>query len=452
MAALRSLNDDFRTLSDQSRPSCEESQTPRRTSRHIYKDIERCRLVRTTSQQVYNALGRACTKHTEHLAHFNLHVEQGENLQDGHAPDMKFKLAFQHVSLVGSSSGEPLWFMVDSILHDSCDRTSPKESAELECLGISLKRQFQSSTPCAQKPSPKRVHFQSMSPAALRTTPSTAISNKLLTTQVMRRDFCGYLRKYIRQAPIEENICIGMLEATEGCRHLVYPLKPMFDGEDRHGTSLECFLTSRSTKKHPLNFPLYERLCLAKNLSLAVLQYYATPWLKIAWRSRDILFFDEGTENVISCGPNIRAPHLNVKVIGADGQHNRKVQASRSLAPNPVLFGLGVIFIEIAYSDTIQSLQQPCDLENGMENHYTEFFTAKRVVNSIGREMGSSYGTIVKKLLQCDFGCGDDLDNRDLQAVYYSDVVCELDRLEQGFRQLQIGKDYRKDAMSPYRT
>ena len=53
--------------------------------------------------------------------------------------------------------------------------------------------------------------------------------------------------------------------------------------------------------------------------------------------------------------------------------------------------------------------------------------------------MGSSYSKIVKKLLQCDFGCGDDLNEPELQASYYKDVVCELDRLEQGFRKLQLG-------------
>ena len=53
--------------------------------------------------------------------------------------------------------------------------------------------------------------------------------------------------------------------------------------------------------------------------------------------------------------------------------------------------------------------------------------------------MGSSYSKIVKKLLQCDFGCGDDLNEPELQASYYKEVVCELDRLEQGFRELQLG-------------
>ena len=97
------------------------------------------------------------------------------------------------------------------------------------------------------------------------------------------------------------------------------------------------------------------------------------------------------------------------------------------------------MLLEIAYSAPLQSLQQPNDLVNGAESDFTEFFTAKRLSDSIGREMGSSYSKIVKKLLQCDFGCGDDLNEPALQAGYYNEVVCELDRLEQGFRKLQLG-------------
>ncbi|KAL8817889.1 MAG: hypothetical protein Q9191_008059 [Dirinaria sp. TL-2023a] len=441
LVALRSLNDDFRILTSQTGASTTENQGSRRAPRQLNKDIERCQAIRLVSQQVYNALGRACTKHTEHLAHFNLHVEQKEEIQSGHNSQIKFKIAFSHVSLVGSGSGDPLWFMVDSILHGSGDSGSTQDTDELDLLGISLKRGFQPQTSCAPKSSAKRVRFQRQLPATLPTlSPRDALpSNDLLSPPIMRRDFCDHLRRYNCKTRTKENTCIGMLEATEMCKHLVYPLPPMFDGTDKHGLSLEGFLTSMSSKKEPFVFPHYERLCLAKNLALAVLQYYATPWLKIAWRSQDIVFFREQKESLIASAPNLSAPHLNVRVIGADGQNTDGMQHSRNLAPNPILFGLGVVLLEIAYSAPLKSLQKPCDLENGIQNQFSEFFTARRLASSIGREMGSSYGTIVKKLLQCDFGCGDDFSSHDLQAGYYRDVICELGRLEQGFRDLQIG-------------
>ena len=386
------------------------------------KDIERCHTIRVASQQVYKALGRACTKHTEHLAHFNLHAEQGEEIQEGQSSDIKFKLAFRHVNLVDSGSGDPLWFMVDSILQDSCDNGSSQDTDKLDLLGMSLKRQFQPPTSCAQKPSVKRVRFQMQPPAASPTLSLGASlrPNNLLLPPIMRRDFCDYLRRYTCKPPTKENTCIGMLEATERCKHLVYPLPPMFDTTDKHGLSLEGFLTSMSSKKEFFVFPHYERLCLAKNLALAVLQYYATPWLKIAWRSQDILFFRDRKESLITPGPNLSAPYLNMKVVGGDGESADRMQASRSLAPNPILFGLGIVLLEIAYSAPLKSLQKPCDLENGIQTQFTEFFTARRLTSSIGREMGSSYGTIVKSSSNVILGV----------VMISAIAICKLDTIE----------------------
>jgi len=46
----------------------------------------------------------------------------------------------------------------------------------------------------------------------------------------------------------------------------------------------------------------------------------------------------------------------------------------------------------------------------------------------------------VRKCLGCDFGEGTtDLNDPALQAVFYRDVVCELERLEKGFAMLQLG-------------
>lgn len=161
----------------------------------------------------------------------------------------------------------------------------------------------------------------------------------------------------------------------------------------------------------------------------------------MSWRSKDIFFFDRDEQCVPDVGKLLlNAPHVNVKVRGPDGQHSQMSNlAARNIVRNPVLFGLGVVFIEIANSSTLQGLQQPRDLDGGQENQYTEFHVAKRLANSLGREMGASYSKIVNKLLFCDFGCGDDLNDGELQARFYTEVVCELDELERGFRSLQLG-------------
>ena len=54
--------------------------------------------------------------------------------------------------------------------------------------------------------------------------------------------------------------------------------------------------------------------------------------------------------------------------------------------------------------------------------------------------MGSTYNDIVEQLVECVFPRGDDLNEPELQAAFYEDVICPLDELEQGFRNLGVGE------------
>ena len=307
LQTLKSLNDDFRTLSSQTKTNLKDVHLQQRPPRSIEKCIERCQTVRVASQQIYEALGKACTKHSEHLAHFNLQVEHRGDLEGDTPQEVKFKLAFRHVGLVGVGQGDPMWFMVGSILYDPNVMTS-KDSTEPDRLGISLKRELQPESHSAKAPV-KRVRFQAMAPPQI---PPPMLPGPL-SAPVMRRDFCDHLRKHVCQSSNKVGVCIGMLETSERFKHLLYPMHPMQSNRDKQGTSLEGFLKTLSSSKTPDNFPRYVRLRLAKSLALAVLQYHATPWLKAAWRSQDILFFDGRIETSTVTAPNLTAPHLKSK-------------------------------------------------------------------------------------------------------------------------------------------
>ena len=353
-------------------------------------------------------------------------------------PELKFNMAFTHLTLAGLCQVEPVWFVVDSIIEDEEMTDHTKDVPELDQLTGSLKRQTSVSQDCAKTRSKKRVHFQSSAHIA----PSSDLSSPLLSALVVpsiRRDFCDYLRKCINQAPCKPDDLKALLETTDGCKHIVCISPTTVARTNTKAVSLQQYISTTSRRKESYAFPDYQKIRLAKALATAVLQYHGTPWLQGSWRRPDVMFFDHsrGTKNDES--PNLSTPHLNVKVRGPDGQNPQTTYNPPSLAPNPLLFGLGVMLLEIAHSATLKSLQEPSDLVNGNDNGFNEFFTAKRLSNSVGRELGIPYGKIVKKLVHCDFGCGDDLNEPELQASYYRDVVCELDRLEQGFRSLQLG-------------
>lgn len=410
-----------------------------RSHRPCDKEIERYRIIGKASEQVYAALGRACTKHTEHLAHFCMEAEKSI-FEEVPAPQVKFRMAFTHLSLVGSSiQGDPIWFVIDSTVGDSVNIPRSDHGPCLDVLAQSLKSQLEPSqdqAPKKSKKSEKSVRFQTPERSVVTHSLPELTSGPLMSTPCIRRDFCDYLRVCLRR-PNQENICVGMLENTENCKHRVYAPPSIVRSGSRQATTLSQLISETSKQGFTDGLPQYERLRLARTLAIAVLQYHATPWLKLEWRSEDIYFFGINEKNFLRT--TLTAPHVNVKFKGPDGSLSQATGLlSHKLAPNPLLFSLGVILLEIAYSSTLHSLQQPGDLENGQESRYTEFFAAKRLANSLGREMGGTYRKVVKKLLQCDFGCGDDLNDPKLQALFHRDVVCELERLEQGFRALQI--------------
>ena len=373
-------------------------------------DIKKYRVIKRASQRVYEALVKACTRHTEHLVHLCIKVEHG-GIDDQPTPRVKFNMAFSDSAWTGSlGQGEPVWLMIDTILEDMT-LESPAEPV----FGI-------------------RDIAQSV-----ESVPSLTVANAMMPNQRMQRDFCDYLRTSFRQ-PIQSGTCMGMLEHTGSCKHLVYPSK--YKPQDGHVTSLEQLISSVSQHRSLGGLMQYERLHLAKSLATAVLQYNTTPWLNVSWTSRDILFFGIESKTPVHSRPDLKAPHLNVKIKETDrGLNQTSMSSARVAVRNRLLFNLGIMLIEVAYCETIQNLEQPCDLENGERNSLTEIFAARRLASSLGREMGATYGNVVKKLLECDFGCGDDLNDPKLQAVFHSDVVCALDKLEQGFRELQIGSD-----------
>lgn len=402
--------------------------------------IEKYQIIGKASRQVYEALGKACTKHAEHFAHLSMDVEHG-SLNELAASQIKFNMAFTHIMLSGTvKPDDPIWFVIRPTQDDITTHTKSQTDDCLDGLSRSLKRQLElPSTQISQMP---------MGLGAVTTAPPLADSSSLSTSYSIapvqypsiRRDFCDYLLRWSRQSSKENYSSIGILETTDCCQYFVYPPASPVQTRKKQPTSLNQLLSSVSKKGLGLRIPQYEKLRLAKSLAMAVLQYHATPWLKLSWRSEDIFFFDCDELSMPQGKLFLKEPHVNVKVRGLDGQFPESTTlAARNLVRNPLLFGLGIVLIEIANSSTLQGLQQSSDLDDGQENQYTEYHVAKRLASSLGREMGASYGKIVQKLLYCDFGCGDDLNDPELQARLHKDVVCELDELERGFRSLQLG-------------
>ena len=53
--------------------------------------------------------------------------------------------------------------------------------------------------------------------------------------------------------------------------------------------------------------------------------------------------------------------------------------------------------------------------------------------------LDATLASIVRKCLRCDFDCGEDVDDPEMQSRLYEEVVYKLETLEDGFRRSQVG-------------
>ncbi len=216
---LRSLNDDFRVLSSQTSKSTSlQSQRQQVAPKRPYKEVERYQIIGQASRQVYEALGRACTKHTEHQAHFYVEVEQAKITGD-HSAQVKFSMAYTFMALAGAANkSDLLWFVVDSTSGDAVEPTnSNTTTGHHDSLNQSLKSQIDFRSGTTQKKTQRRVRIQSASLASACTssTLSTAtLANAILSSDSMRKDFCDIIRRRLRE-PLQASECVGL----DGTRH-----------------------------------------------------------------------------------------------------------------------------------------------------------------------------------------------------------------------------------------
>ncbi len=416
---------------------------PKALSQVSSMEIEKYQTIGQASCQVYEALGKACTKHTEHQAHFCVEVEQ-ELMHGVNGSQLKFKLAFTHLNLVGSAQQDDLlWFVVNSIIGG--DATKPGIDGTVignhNSLAQSLKRQIEPAQAVTTKKQKKSVRFQSSMPASppMPCLALNSIPDNITLYDSMRKDLCDYLRRCAGQSVLE-GVCLCGLKHSGSCKNLLYASSAASCLQRRQATSLGQLISLIKKQGSNSKIPLHERVRLAKNLAITVLQYHATPWLTTSWRSEDVYFF--GLENASSMQTDLSlpSPHLNVKVKGPNGQLSRAdTVPPHNIARNALLYSLAVIFLEIAHSSTFETLQRPSDLVNGQKNLYTDFLVARRLAKYEYSVLGPRYHKIVERLVECDFGCGDDLSSRQLQSAIHNEVVCPLEQLEQGLRKLCLG-------------
>lgn len=449
---LKSLNDDYIKLSCQIR-RLEGRRLDKKSkpSQILNYDVERFRTIQKAANYVYQALEAACTKHTEHETQLCLNAEQTISRETS-SSEIRFKLAFIYPSFKDCYPPKDLdWFFIESIMKDVPHATRTQSATQAFSTIQTLKRNFDE--PSTSSP-PKKLQKRRMSQRTKHAKEDTSVApvvspSEPLLNLCVRGNFCDQLRIQMSRYS-NAGSCLGRLNDTDSCQHLVYysPRDPFqaSPSNSERAVSLESLIlkiSSNDRYNHPTTNErnqyrrptMYERVRLAKRLSIGLLQYYATPWMGESLRSNKI-YFNVDDRTFPPREPVLSEPHLKVSMKASNT--GSPSSSSPHLASNYLLFELGLLLIEIGYTATLWSLQTPQDLVPGGNPEGTEIMLSKRLGALIGREMGSAYGSVVRKCLQCDFAAGNDLSEPKLQAAFNQDVICELDELEKRLEKIYL--------------
>lgn len=381
------------------------------------RKFEDFRVIQQAARSLYDAVGSACAAHTVHNVHISL-----QPAINGTTTRVRFNIAFiQHPRAPGNAA----WIDVESTItsHESYSQLAFTSSSS---ENPSLKRQREVKREIYSSAPRKRVQFKL--PAA----PIQPLCSKADVDEIpylhIQRNFCKVVERFLNQK--ERNTCIGLLGDNGTCKHLAY-----LGSRTSITTAAKSLseLISQPRSDITKEMSQYERVRLAKYLATAVLYCHATPWLNRAWRSEDIHFFD-------SPDPSVEQPQ-HVCAYMTSSVSTESLPASPAyprLIRNPVLFGLGVMFLELAFQVPLAALARSIDREEGGKPDFDEYFTARRVVEFSHGKISKSFKEVIKRCLYCDFGHDDDFKSHALQQAFYNNVITVLDDLEEQFRELQL--------------
>lgn len=402
--------------------------------------------VQKAANSLHEALEYACTKHTEHQAQLSLQPKCSTNSQ------VSFTLAFTQMNtsqqLEGNTCVEPpMWLTVQSTVTGAIQQCA--ESDLRTGLQSSLKRlrEATDSVETASKPDRKikSVKFHTPLCEPLNMTPLQPLVShlpQLMPNLCTHSNFCNQLQRFLGQHTQGSQTCVGYLEGPGNSKHLVYIDSRLQIVTSRMGRQslrplCDVYPALKQASSSAAYIPSHERIMLAKHLSIAVLQFHATPWLGNSICGKDVLLHEIGEPRTDSTA-TLREAFIRVPIKGPYGNvFKRDGFPNKTLIRNPLLFRLGVLLIELALQSSLRSLQMPIDIDAN-EGQNTDFHTALRACHQVEASLGPRYSKAVRRCLKCDFGHDEDLSEVKLQEAVYQGVVCELEELEQRFRAFGI--------------
>ena len=428
---LRSYNDIFCTLIWQA--------VPRRSGSHFEPSIRRnlsypyvpqagrgpyhhfdC--VQRASQNLYNMLSNVwtCEEYEPHSFIFALSLESAKAGASVQAEDFRFNVAVTSPYLRSSNRSN-----FDTAHYKWCMYQTVKEDGFLK--QIDHRNRVDGSAAWAHPSDLSKLDADKTAHRLGDQDCATCLRAKLLRRRVsdldLEKNWCRWLRNSSTTiGPTEEMecSCVGSPETRTSHRSLLTSvLRDEYQKQGSH--SLDDVLMRANIECRRI--PLQDRLRTALFLAAGVLRLNTSSWLRQAWSSKDIYFFDMKDYERCTLGEPFLKFELNDDTARGPG-HEIKV-ATRSC-----LLSLGLVLIELAFSAPWRKLQSEENLTEDLLEWERNLLNLMRLSDTVSRELGSRYAKVVQTCLfeGLETNSTDDLGKAELDEIIFEDVVKELDR------------------------
>lgn len=411
-------------------------------------NLDKYRQIQSASLRLYNTFAQrwSCTKHPRHAASISLVDLNKSGKSNVTENSIKFDVAI--ASEVGPAKvpDSLIWLEVETV-----DARTPKavETAEPKTSDKDIwENTIQRMTKHAHWASPESSG--SLDTENLANSSQTSNADSIIDLEMIE-DLC---RLFQIPRPICSSTCVGYITYA-GLHHFYLPPpERQLPGQQ---TSLAEIITWISEDEFTRSLPRTTMVHLAGSLATAVLQYHSTPWLPKTWESSQVLFCGSGdtledASSISSTSPYFRVGFANPETTsskeldrnpaGSLPEASNRVfptPTPSSLARNVILFRLGIILLELGYSQPWPHLRNR--LFSALPpQRQTDYDAAEKLAQTplLRNRMGPRFSTIVRKCLGCDFGLGEsDLASEELQGTFLADVVEALQEMERGLRQLE---------------
>lgn len=244
-------------------------------------------------------------------------------------------------------------------------------------------------------------------------------------------DLCQTIQRCQHQKDVQCYGYVSSPSAAEYHKFGVYPVRTEQDYSNWSTISLKNVLDNKASV--PL-LRFRDKQKLAAIIASNVLQHPGSSWLPDMVTSDDILFINrQGKELYEQAFVAKRLPETEAVEPPCNPMN------STDCIQNRMLFGLGIVLLEIALGRTLDSLRGPSEqsLRRSSRNLLQDYKIAEEHLDMVKRSGGEDYGRAVQRCIRCEFlSRNHSLDDDEFRQEVYGTVVAPL---EENVRAIQAG-------------